>query len=276
MLLPLWLTVIILGIVEGLTEFIPVSSTGHLILVDAFLNFKTVLGDDNKAKLFDVFIQSGAIMAIGLIYRDKLSGMVVRSIVPGSPERRLLLAIIIGFVPAALIGFLGHHYIEEHLFSPVNVAWALIVGGVVIMIIERLPLRAVTASSEQITFSQALAVGLAQILSLVPGTSRSAATIMGGMCAGLDRRTATEFSFLLSFPVLIAASGLVLVRHADLLHGSMLTVLALGFFVAFVSAWFVVKWLIRYVQHHTFDLFAVYRIILGVGLLLIFWQKKSS
>jgi undecaprenyl-diphosphatase len=266
---PLLVVVIILGLIEGLTEFIPVSSTGHLILGNALFGFEQMLGQHEKAALFDVFIQLGAILAVGFIYRDKLIGVGTRSLVENGPDRRLLISMIIGFVPAAGVGFLAHDFIEEHLFTSVNVAWAFIVGGIIILVIERLPIARTTCDTSQITVRQALAVGVAQVLSLFPGTSRSGATIMGGLCAGLDRRTATEFSFLLSFPIMVAASAFVLVKHIGLIDWEMAYALVAGFLVSFVSAWLVVKWLIRFVQRHSFVAFAWYRIAFGI--LILAW-----
>lgn len=264
----LWIATVLLGIVEGLTEFIPVSSTGHLIVADALLHFKETLGTE-KAALFEVVIQLGAILAIGLIYRDKLIGSATRSFTHHGPERRLLVSLIIGFVPVAVAGLLFHKKIEQSLFSPFTVACALIVGGVLILIIERLPHRVTSRRTEEMTYAQAAAVGLAQMLSLIPGTSRSAATIMGGLCAGLERPTATEFSFLLSFPVMVAASGFDLLKHRDVLDKGMIGLLLVGFVVSFIVALAVVRWLIRYVQRHDFTWFAAYRIVFGMALLAL-------
>jgi undecaprenyl-diphosphatase len=263
-----WIVVAVLGIVEGLTEFIPVSSTGHLIVADALLNFKNMIGED-KAALFEIVIQLGAILAIGLIYREKLIGATTRSLTKDGPDRRLLIGLILGFIPIAVAGLVFGKKIKHFLFSPLTVAVALIVGGIVILVIERLPLRARSRGTEQITFGQALAVGLTQMLALIPGTSRSAATIMGGLCAGMDRPTATEFSFLLSFPVMLAASGYDLFKSRHLLDGSMVMTLVVGFVVSFLVAAAVVKWLIRYVQRHKFTPFAVYRIVFGGALLAL-------
>ena len=263
----LWLVIIVLGIVEGLTEFIPVSSTGHLIVADALLNFQQLIGSKERDELFLVVIQLGAILAIGTIYREKLVGAATRSFTHNGPERRLLISLIIGFVPVAVAGLLFHHKIEQYLFSPFTVACALIVGGILILIIERLPHKVTARRTEQMTYAQAAAVGFAQILSLFPGTSRSAATIMGGLCVGIERPTATEFSFLLSFPVMMAASGFDLFKHRHVLDKSMLCALGLGFIVSFIVALVVVKWLIRYVQRHDFTYFAVYRIVFGLILI---------
>lgn len=261
-----WFVVVILGLVEGLTEFIPVSSTGHLIVADALLNFKGMLGTE-KAELFEVVIQLGAILAIGMIYREKLTGAATRSLTHNGPERRLLISLAIAFIPVAVAGLMFHKKIELYLFSPFTVACALIVGGVLILLIERLPLRVTARKTEEMSYAQAAAVGLAQILSLIPGTSRSAATIMGGLCAGIDRPAATEFSFLLSFPVMVAACGFDLLKHRKVLDGSMTLTLLVGFVVSFIVAAAVVRWLIRYVQRHNFTYFAVYRIAFGLALL---------
>lgn len=267
-LMPFWLVTILMGIVEGLTEFLPISSTGHLILADHFLGFTGMLGDSTRAQVFEVVIQSGAILAVFLLYRRELGGVILRSWrVPG-PERRLLGLLILAFVPAVVAALLLGDVVERHLFNPLSVAGALVVGGVVILLIERLPLVRRTVAVGEMTMGQALWIGLAQVASLFPGVSRSGATIMGGLCVGLDRRTSTEFSFLLSFPVMMAASGYTLVKHWRLLDGEMLTVLAGGFVTAFLSAWVVVKWLIRYVQGHDFTVFALYRIGFGA---LLFW-----
>lgn len=272
--LPLWQIILILGIIEGLTEFIPVSSTGHLILANEFLHFKEVIGNEEKTKLFDVFIQSGAIFAIALIYREKLIGLATRSLKKAGPERKLLFSLIIGFLPAALVGLVVHNFIEKYLFSPLTVAWALVIGGMLMLIIERLPIRSKSYNMEQIAPGQALWIGFAQVLSLFPGISRSGSTIMGGMCVGLDRKTATEFSFLLSFPILVCASLFVLKKHWALIDAQMIGVLFWGSVASFICAWIIVKWLIRFVQNHTFDGFAVYRILFGIVLLWFFWPKK--
>lgn len=262
-----WFVVVILGIVEGLTEFIPVSSTGHLIVADAFLHFRELIGSKERAELFEVVIQLGAILAIGLIYRQKLTGAATRSLTHNGPERRLLISLIIGFIPVAVAGLLFHKVIARVLFSPFTVACALIAGGILILVIERLPLRVTARKTEEMSYAQAAAVGLAQMLSLVPGTSRSAATIMGGLCAGIDRPAATEFSFLLSFPVMLAASGFDLYKHRSVLDRGMTLSLLVGFAVSFIVAAAVVRWLIRYVQRHNFTYFAVYRIVFGLALL---------
>jgi undecaprenyl-diphosphatase len=264
-----WLVVIILGIVEGLTEFIPVSSTGHLIVADQLLHFREMLGPNGteKAELFEIFIQLGAVLAIGLIYREKLFGAATRSFTHNGPDRKLAIMLVLAFLPVGVIGLLTNKYIKAHLFSSKTVAGALIVGGLLILLIERLPLRPRTESTEAMSFGQAFGVGCAQVFSLFPGTSRSAATIMGGLLAGVRRPAATEFSFLLSFPTMMLATLYSLWKSRHTLDSSMTLTLAVGFAVSFIVAMAVVKWLIRYVQTHDFTMFAAYRILFG-GLIL--------
>lgn len=270
-MLPLWLVVVILGIIEGLTEFLPISSTGHLIVADTFLGFKELLGTNGKeqADLFEVFIQLGAILAVGVVYREKLTGALTRSLTQAGEDRRLLLHLIVAFIPVAVVGFLFHKKIQALLFNPTTVAYSFIIGGILILIIERLPLAVRAESTGAMTLGQSFAVGCAQLLSLIPGMSRSACTIMGGMCSGMNRQTATEFSFLLSFPIMLAASGFSMMKKIKLLDASFLGYLALGFVVSFVVALVVIRWLIRYVQTHDFSPFAGYRILFGLLILLL-------
>ncbi len=270
----LWLIVIALGLVEGLTEFIPVSSTGHLLLADHLFGFGKLLGSKEKADLFDVAIQAGAILAVGLVYRQKLIEAVVGTFFGKAPDRRLFFALAIAFVPAAIVGLAFHKLIEAWLFFPRPVALALVAGGIAIAVIERLPIKSRCHTTSEISYWQALGIGIAQVFSLFPGVSRSGATIMGGLCAGLDRRTSTEFSFLLAFPIMMAATGFDLLKNFRLLDASFLGVFAVGFIAAFVSALLVVRWLIRYVEGHTFEAFAIYRVLLGAGVLAFLWLKK--
>ncbi len=280
--MPLSLPVIaiLLGIVEGLTEFLPISSTGHLIVFDRILGFQSLLQNPDKAELFEVVIQLGAILAIGAIYRKKL----MASFPPLSPQKfsafledkpgKLFLNLIVAFLPAAIIGFLTHKFITEHLFGPLTIGIMLIIGGIAIIIIEKLTnekTRKITV--ETLTWKDALVIGCAQVLSLIPGTSRSAATIMGGMLRGVKRSSATEFSFLLAFPTMIAASAYELVKYHKLLTGDMLSMILLGFITSFVVALAVVAWFIRYVQNHPFTGFGFYRIFFG-ALVLALWAAK--
>ncbi|HUR94736.1 MAG TPA: undecaprenyl-diphosphate phosphatase [Gemmatimonadales bacterium] len=253
----------LLGLIEGVTEFIPVSSTGHLILASAWLG-----ETDEAAKTFDIFIQLGAILAIVWLYRARL----VRAVLDARSEpvsRRLLLNLGIAFLPAAVVGFLAHDWIKAVLFRPTVVALALVVGGVLILLIERLAPRERMTTVDELRPTTALGIGLAQVLSLVPGTSRSGATIMGGFALGLSRRAATEFSFFLSIPVMFAATGYDLLKSRDALTLADAPAFAMGFLVAFVSAVVVVRAFLRYVSGHTFAVFAWYRIALGLLLLLL-------
>ena len=257
------LTAALLGLVEGVTEFIPVSSTGHLILASHWLG-----QTGETAKTFDIFIQLGAILAIVWLYRARL----VHALTAArreEPSRRFLLNLMIAFLPAALVGFLAHDWIKARLFTPLVVALALIVGGLLILLIEWLEPTERVPEVLEVRPSTALGIGLAQILSLVPGTSRSGATIMGGYALGLSRRAATEFSFFLSIPVMFAATLYDLFKSRGALSAADAPGFAVGFVVAFVSALVVVKSFLRYVSHHSFAAFAWYRLALGVLLLLI-------
>lgn len=256
-------TAALLGLVEGVTEFIPVSSTGHLILASHWLG-----QEGESAKTFEIFIQLGAILAIVWLYRARL----VHALVAArreEPSRRFLLNLVIAFLPAALVGFLAHDWIKERLFTPLVVAVALIVGGLLILLIEWLQPAERVHEVLEVRPTTALGIGLAQVLSLIPGTSRSGATIMGGYALGLSRRAATEFSFFLSIPVMFAATLYDLFKSRGTLSGADAPVFAVGFVVAFVSALVVVKSFLRYVSHHSFAAFAWYRLALGVLLLLI-------
>ena len=254
---------VILGLVEGATEFLPVSSTGHLILAGHALGF---VGP--RADAFEIVIQLGAILAVVWLYRDLL-WHVVRGGVAAGESRRLVLALFVAFLPAAIVGLLTHHWITAHLFTPAVVVAALIAGGVVILAIERWRPSPRIESVMQIGYATALWIGIAQLCSLIPGVSRSGATIMGALLVGVARPAAAEFSFLLAIPVMFAATGLELWENRDLLSGSDAAVFALGFVMAFASALVVVKWLVRFVSHRTFDVFAWYRIVFGLALLVL-------
>jgi undecaprenyl-diphosphatase len=256
-------TAALLGLVEGVTEFIPVSSTGHLILAGHWLG-----QEGESAKTFDIFIQLGAILAIVWLYRTRLVHALVAAR-RDEPSRRFLLNLVVAFLPAAVVGFLAHDWIKERLFTPLVVALALIVGGLLILLIEWLDPAERVSEVLDVRPGTALGIGLAQVLSLIPGTSRSGATIMGGYALGLSRRAATEFSFFLSIPVMFAATLYDLFKSRGALSGADAPVFAVGFVVAFVSALVVVKSFLRYVSHHSFAAFAWYRLALGVLLLLI-------
>ena len=255
------LQAVILGLVEGVTEFIPVSSTGHLIVVSDWLGQV-----DERAKTFDIFIQLGAILAIVWLYRDRLLHAV--SAARREPaSRRFLVNLAISFVPAAAVGFLIHGWIKEQLFNTQVVAWALVIGGIAILLIERWSPRTRFEDLNDVPPLTALGVGLAQVLSLIPGTSRSGATIMGAYALGLSRRAATEFSFFLAIPIMFAATLYDLARSSGALSAADAPYFATGFAVSFVSALVVVKAFLAYVSHHSFTAFAWYRIAFGVALL---------
>lgn len=253
----------LLGLLEGVTEFIPVSSTGHLILASWWLG-----ETDEAAKTFDIFIQLGAILAVVWLYRARLIQAVLEA--RTKPEsRRFLFNLVIAFLPAAAVGFLAHDWIKTRLFTPTVVAVALVAGGLLILLIERLRPRERTPAVGDVQPATALGIGLAQVLSLIPGTSRSGATIMGGYALGLSRRAATEFSFFLSIPVMFAATFYDLLKSRDALSAADAPAFAVGFVVAFVSAAIVIKAFLGYVSRHTFAAFAWYRIALGLLLLLL-------
>jgi undecaprenyl-diphosphatase len=248
----------LLGLVEGATEFIPVSSTGHLIVVSNWLGLV-----DERAKTFNIFIQLGAILAIVWLYRTRLARSVAEAR-RDSTGRRLIINLLVAFLPAAIVGFLAHDWIKSRLFNPSVVALALMVGGIFILLIERWGPQSVVDDVNQVPTRSALGVGLAQVLSLIPGTSRSGATIMGGYALGLSRTAATEFSFFLAIPVMFAATGYDLLKSWALLAAPDLPMFAIGFVVSFVSALIVVRLFLSYVSRHSFRAFAWYRIVLGV------------
>lgn len=252
----------ILGLVEGATEFIPVSSTGHLILVSNWLGLV-----DERAKTFDIFIQLGAILAIVWLYRVRLAGTVVAAR-RDAASRRFFVSLFIAFLPAAIVGFLTHDWIKARLFNPTVVAVALVVGGVLILLIERWSPTPRLGEGYGVPPRTALGIGLAQVLSLIPGTSRSGATIMGGYALGLTRTAATEFSFFLAIPVMLAATTYDLVKSWSVLTVADIPMFAVGFIVSFGSAGFVVKAFLAYVSRHSFRVFAWYRIAFGTALLL--------
>jgi undecaprenyl-diphosphatase len=251
----------ILGLVEGATEFIPVSSTGHLIVVSNWLGLV-----DERSKTFDVFIQLGAILAIVWLYRVRLAGAVAGAR-RDAPSRRFLINLFIAFLPAAVMGFVTHQWIKERLFNPVVVAVALVVGGILILLIEWWAPKPSTHDVNVVPTRTALGIGLAQVLSLIPGTSRSGATIMGGYALGLSRTAATEFSFFLAIPVMLAATLYDLMKSWSVLAPSDIPLFAVGFIVSFISALIVVRAFLSYVSGHSFKVFAWYRIAFGAALL---------
>ena len=247
------LDALILGIVEGLTEFLPISSTGHLILASDLLG-----ANDERGKVFDIAIQTGAVLAVIWEYRARFFRV----------DPKLWLNLIVAFIPAAVLGLAFGAYIKAHLFSAVPVASAFIVGGLIILFVERKKLSSRVDGTEAMSWLDALKVGIAQCFALIPGTSRSGATIIGGMLFGLSRRAATEFSFFLAVPTLLAAGAYDLWKNRALFAARDLPMFAVGLAAAFVSAFVVIRWLIRYVATHDFRPFAWYRIVFGAVVLL--------
>jgi len=267
--LPVYIKVILLGLLEGATEFLPVSSTGHLIIANDVLDFT-----GEQAKTFDIFIQLGAICAIVWHYRLRLTYTVL-SLFFESASRRFALNLLIAFLPAALLGLTLHKYIKAWLFNPVTVALALILGGFIILWIESRPGRARIDTVHDLTAKEAFKIGLAQSLALFPGVSRAGATIMGGLVSGLSRPAATEFSFFLAIPTMLAATLYDLYKSRQLLEDSDLAWLGIGFVSAFLSASLVVRVLLTYVARHDFKGFAWYRVLLG-SLVLIYFALDGS
>lgn len=252
---------VVLGIVEGVTEFLPISSTGHLILAGDLLGF-----NDDRAKVFDIVIQTGAMLAIVWEYRARFAG-VLAGLVDNPAARRFVLNLAVAFVPAAVLGLALGKIIKSHLFKPVPVALAFVVGGLIILWVERRPGAVRVEHVDDMTWKDALKVGLAQAVALIPGTSRSGATIVGGMLFGLSRRAATEFSFFLAVPTLIAAGAYDLFKNRYLLSVDDLGLFGVGGITAFVSAFLCVRWLLRYITTHDFTVFAWYRIVFGAAVL---------
>ena len=257
----------LMGVVEGLTEFLPISSTGHLILAGALLGF-----DDAKAKVFDIAIQTGAIFAVILVYWQRIRATLV-ALPTERQAQRFALNVLIGFVPAVLLGLLLGKAIKAHLFTPTVVASTFIVGGFIILWAERRQQASVRIQSvEDMAPLDALKVGLVQCLAMVPGTSRSGATIIGGMLLGLSRKAATDFSFFLAIPTLIGAGVYSLYKERALLSAADTPVFAVGLVFSFISAWLCVRWLLRYISSHSFVPFAYYRIVFGVVVLMTAWM----
>ena len=255
--------VAIMGVVEGVTEFLPISSTGHLILAGDILGFT-----NDTAKTFEVFIQLGAILSVVWLYREKVLSSIKG--IGTQNTNRFLLNLMIAFLPAAFFGFITHSFIKQHLFSPITVAFALVIGGIAILVIERVVKRAAVMDIDDVSFKQALGIGLAQTLSLFPGVSRAGATIMGGMCLGLNRKTSTEFSFFLAIPTMFAATSYDLLKNLHNLTTGDLPIFAVGFLVSFFSALFVIKAFLGFVTKYNFNSFAIYRIIFGAVVLFYY------
>ena len=246
-----------LGLVEGLTEFIPVSSTGHLLLAAHFLNF------ESAGKTFEVVIQLGAVLAILTVYAAKLWG--VFSSAPHDPlARRFILAVLVAFLPAVVIGVLTHDFIKRVLFeSPMLISVMLILGGIVLLFVDRMAPKPVIDDATKMPVGKALAIGFVQCLALVPGVSRSGATIVGARMLGASTRAAAEFSFFLSMPTMAGAFVYDLYKNRAVLDGSALTEIVIGFVVAFITAVLVVRWVLGYLSNHGFVLFGWWRIVVG-------------
>jgi undecaprenyl-diphosphatase len=259
------LKTIIMGLVEGATEFLPISSTGHLIIAGDVLNFL----NKEKRDVFEIIIQLGAILAVVWEYRRKF--MHVASNLNEVKSRQLVINLFIAFLPLAILGLAFHHQIKDLLFNPKSVAIALIVGGIFILWIEKSAYSIKINSVDDMDWKLALKVGFAQALALIPGTSRAGSTIIGGMLFGLSRTAATEFSFFLAVPVMFAATAYDLYKSRDLLATDDMLIFFIGFVTAFIAALIVIKVLIRYVAHHDFTAFAWYRIAFGALVLLYYW-----
>ena len=256
------LKAVIMGLVEGFTEFLPISSTGHLILAGSLLNFT-----GEKMKVFEIVIQAGAIFAVCWEYRVKI-GTVLAGLFNDAKSQKFAMNLVIAFLPAAGLGFLFSKAIKAHLFSAIPVALAFIVGGLIILWVERRhklsPVAPRIYSVDDMTPLDALKVGCAQAFALIPGTSRSGATIIGGMLFGLSRKAATEFSFFLAIPTLLAATVYSLYKERALLSTADIPLFGIGAIAAFISAFLCVRWLLRYISSHDFSAFAWYRIAFGL------------
>ncbi|PUE49492.1 undecaprenyl-diphosphatase [Limnohabitans sp. 2KL-1] len=264
----------VMGVVEGLTEFLPISSTGHLILAGALLGFS-----GEKAKVFEIAIQTGAILAVIIVYWQKIS-TTLRTLPDSADAQRFALNVFIAFVPAVILGLVFGKAIKAHLFNPAVVASTFIVGGFIILWAERRQRFAVRIDAvEEMRWQDALKVGLVQCLAMIPGTSRSGATIIGGMLLGMSRKAATDFSFYLAIPTLIGAGAYSLIKDRYLLSWSDVPVFSVGLVVSWLSAWVCVRWLLRFISTHSFEVFAWYRIVFGFVVLatgysgLVVWSE---
>lgn len=256
---------LIMGIVEGITEFFPISSTGHLILAGDLINF-----DDGKGKVFEVVIQLGAILAVCWEYRARIAALAC-GVRRDPVALRFVVGLGLAFLPAAVIGVLTIKTIKFYLFNAVAVAVALVVGGLVILWVESRPQKPRITRVDDMRLRDALKVGFAQVLSLIPGVSRSGSTIIGGMLFGLDRKVATEFSFFLAIPIMFAATAYDVLKHWQSFSMADVPVFGVGFVAAFLSAFLAVRGLLRFVATHTFVVFAWYRIVFGL-LILLSWK----
>lgn len=265
MTLMILLQAVFLGIVEGVTEFIPVSSTGHLIIAGDLIGFSGPL-----ATVFDVVIQLGAILAICVLYARRLLA-VAFGLTSDPAARHFAMAIVIAFIPAAVLGFLLHDFIKEALFTPLVVCASLVVGGIAILAVERWQPDHHIARIEDLSPLTSLKIGFFQCLAMIPGVSRSGATILGALTLGVERKTAAEFSFFLAIPTMLGASALDMWKSRHLLNPDDTAVIAVGFVAAFLSAIVVVRWLVSFVGRHSFAIFGWYRIVFGALLAVYFW-----
>jgi undecaprenyl-diphosphatase len=267
----LFLQAAFLGIIEGVTEFLPISSTGHLILVGDLLGFQGPPG-----KMFEISIQMGAILAVCWLYQEKLIET-VRAFFHSVGARRFVVNLFLAFFPAVVLGAAFYKIIRDVLFSPWVVSVALVVGGILILIIERLPVvtrpKVAYDRVEDVPLGKAVAVGFFQCLAMIPGTSRSAATIMGALLMGVTRRAAAEFSFLLAIPTMLAATVYSVYKNRADISSDGLEVVTVGFVMAFLVALFVVRWAIAFISRHGFAVFAYYRIVLGAIMLVLLWAR---
>lgn len=265
MTLMILLQAVFLGIVEGVTEFIPVSSTGHLIIAGDLIGFSGPL-----ATVFDVVIQLGAILAICVLYARRLLA-VAFGLTSDPAARHFAMAIVIAFIPAAVLGFLLHDFIKEALFTPLVVCASLVVGGIAILAVERWQPDHHIARIEDLSPLTSLKIGFFQCLAMIPGVSRSGATILGALTLGVERKTAAEFSFFLAIPTMLGASALDMWKSRHLLNPDDTAIIAVGFVAAFLSAIVVVRWLVSFVGRHSFAIFGWYRIVFGALLAVYFW-----
>ncbi|GKS68005.1 undecaprenyl-diphosphatase [Nitrosomonas sp. PY1] len=270
----LLLKALILGVVEGMTEFLPISSTGHLILVGSLLDF-----NDERGMVFTIAIQFGAILAVCWEYRNKVI-QVISGVGRNATANQFVMNLMIAFLPAAILGFFFIKIIKDYLFHPIPIAIALIIGGLLILWVERREHPIEVANVDDMNWKHALKIGCAQCLALIPGTSRSGATIIGGLLFGLSRKTAAEFSFFLAIPTMFAATVYDVYKNRELLEWGDLSMFAVGFVSAFISALIAVRGLVRFVSNHDFTIFAWYRIVFGIMVLLtaysgmIEWSKN--
>lgn len=257
---------IIMGLVEGFTEFLPISSTGHLILAGSLLDFT-----GEKVNVFTIAIQAGAMLAVIWEFRQRIA-LLLTGIFSERKQQKFALNVVIGFLPAAVLALMFSKAITAELFKPVPVAMAFIIGAFVILYAERrhknMPATNRIETVDDMTMLDALKVGCAQAFALIPGTSRSGATIIGGMLFGLSRKAATEFSFFLAIPTLLGATAYSLIKQRELLSAADLPMFGLGGLAAFGSAFLCVRWLLRYISTHDFTFFAWYRIVFGVIVLV--------